>query len=72
LRPVVDGLKPEYGDRVEFEELDLYENRDVADKYDVLGHPTLVFLRADASLSSVIPGVPKEKEIRKALDQALR
>ncbi len=67
MRPVVDGLKGEYADKVEFREVDFYENRDMARKYNAPGHPTLVITKPDGTAVSVLPGVPSRETIVEAL-----
>jgi thiol-disulfide isomerase/thioredoxin len=72
LKPVVDGLKGEYSDRVEFQEVDFYANRDHARELGAPGHPTLVVLRPDGSTARVLPGVPTREEIVAVIDEALK
>ena len=72
MRPVVDGLKGEYSDSVRFEEINFYENRDLAAKYGVSGHPSLVFTKPDGSRFRVLAGVPTEETIEQALKDVQR
>jgi len=72
LKPVVDGLKGEYGDKVEFKEINFYDNRELADKYKAPGHPTLVITRPDGTAVKVLPGVSERSEIEQALKEALQ
>ena len=72
MRPVVDGLKGEYGDRIDFKEVDFYDNPDLAQKYKAPGHPTLVVTRPDGTAVRVLPGVSERSEIESALKEALQ
>ena len=72
MNPVVDGLMQEYDGRVQFEEFDFYEDRQVADKYRAPGHPTLVVLKPDGTVVQVLPGVVPKETVVAAIDQALQ
>jgi thioredoxin-related protein len=72
LKPVVDGLKGEYGDKIEFKEINFYDNRELANKYKAPGHPTLVITRPDGTAVKVLPGVSERSEIEQALKEALQ
>ena len=72
MHPVVDGLRPDYEANVDFKDLNLYENRSLADTYGVQGHPVLVIVRADGSVSKILYGVSSEEEIRAALNEVVR
>jgi thioredoxin-related protein len=63
---------PQYADRVEYKTIDFYEQNDLARKYKAPGHPTLVFLKADGSVSQVLPGVSSKEDIESALNEALQ
>ena len=72
MQPVVDELKVEYSDRVEFEEVNFYENRELVTKYGAPGHPTLVITHPDGTAARVMPGVPDRSEIEDALNEVLQ
>jgi thioredoxin-related protein len=60
-----------YQDRVDFEEIDFYDNGEIARQYRAPGHPTLVVLRADGEVVRLLPGVSEEQVIVDALEDAL-
>ena len=72
MRPVVDGLQIEYGDRIAFKELNYYENRDLAAKYRAPGHPSLAFVDTQGKLTLLLAGVPEKATIEDALEDLLR
>jgi thiol-disulfide isomerase/thioredoxin len=52
MKPVVNELKQEYADRIEFRAVDIDEasNEKISRKYRVLGVPTYVFLDGNEEL----------------------
>jgi len=65
-------LKGEYGDRIEFTEVDFYQNSDLANRYGAPGHPTLVLTTPDGEAAWVRPGVSQREEIVKAFEAVLQ
>jgi thioredoxin-related protein len=71
LRPVVDGLQAQYGDRIDFKEINFYENRDLAAKYRAQGHPSLAFVDGNNQMTMLLTGVPSKASIEDALQPLL-
>ncbi len=65
-------MKGEYESRIEFTEIDYYDNDDLARKYGAVGHPTLVLTQPDGEAAWVRPGVSSREEIVEALEGALK
>ncbi|BCX05002.1 MAG: hypothetical protein KatS3mg053_2940 [Candidatus Roseilinea sp.] len=52
MRPIVDEVRTQYQDRVEFRYLDANgDGRDAFKRYGLLGHPSYVLLRPDGSVA---------------------
>ncbi len=71
MKPVVDGLQTQYGDRIDFKEINYYDNRDLAAKYRAPGHPSLAFVDGDGKLTLLLAGVPSKASIEDALQPLL-
>jgi thiol:disulfide interchange protein len=72
MRPVVDGLQREYGERVAFAGVDYYNpsNRELSARYKVFGHPTFVVLNPEGEVVSQFTGFVEESELDAALQRA--
>lgn len=75
MRPIVDGLREQYGEQVDF----VYPNaRDGAqgeaafDFYGLRGHPSLVFVTAEDEVSWVRMGVVAREELARAIEDEVR
>ena len=66
--PILEDLEEEY-DEVEFEKIDVDENQDVANEYQVRSIPTLV-VENDSGVVERFIGVTQADEIATALDEA--
>ena len=55
-----------------FDEIDFYDNEEIARQYGAPGHPTLVVLRADGEVVRLLPGMSEEQVIVDALEDALQ
>jgi thioredoxin-like negative regulator of GroEL len=51
MQPVVDGMRAQYGDRVQFAYLDAASAGDMMARYDQTGYPSYVLLRKDGSVA---------------------
>jgi hypothetical protein len=50
MRPIVDAVKAQYQDRVQFSYLDANgDGKDAFARYEFVGHPGYILLRADGS-----------------------
>jgi hypothetical protein len=52
--------------------VDFYMDPDMANRYQVPGHPTLVLTRPDGESAWVRPGVATREEIVEAFEEVLR
>lgn len=66
--PILEDLMEDYGD-VEFEKVDVDENQDVANQYQVRSIPTVVVEDDDGVVDRFV-GVTQREEIEEALQQA--
>ena len=66
--PILEDLEEEYGN-VEFEKIDVDENQDVANEYQVRSIPTLVVENEDGIVERFV-GVTQAEDLEDALDAA--
>ena len=66
--PILEDLEEEYGD-VEFEKIDVDENQDVANQYQVRSLPTLVVENDDGIVERFV-GVTQAEDLEDALEAA--
>ena len=72
MKPVVGGLDERYGDKVAFANVDYNSapNAELAERYEVLGHPTYVVLGADGEVIQSFRGYTEGAELEAALQEA--
>ena len=72
MRPVVNGLEQQYGDRVAFAGVDYNNraNRELVQRYRVRGHPTFVVLDANGAVVREFVGQTAEADLEAALQRA--
>ena len=68
----MQGLESDYGDKVEFTEVDISRDFATAEKYGVQATPTIVVIDRSGSVLDTLVGLPEESEVRGAIDTALR
>ncbi|SFR35205.1 thioredoxin family protein [Halogeometricum limi] len=66
--PILDELEADYGD-VEFEKVDVDEEQDVANEYQVRSLPTLIVENDDGIVDRFV-GVTQREDIEDALQKA--
>ena len=66
--PILEDLEEEYGD-VEFEKIDVDENQDVANEYQVRSIPTIV-VENDEGVVERFVGVTQREDLESALEEA--
>jgi thiol-disulfide isomerase/thioredoxin len=73
MKPVVNELKREYADRIEFRAVDIDEavNEKISRKYRVLGVPTYVFLDGNEELLFSRSGLRSKDRMVEDLDKLL-
>ena len=67
--PILDEMEADWGDRVEFEKIDVDENQEVANEYQVRSIPTLV-VENDEGVVQRFVGVTQREDIESALESA--
>ena len=67
--PILEDMEEEWGDRVTFEKVDVDENQDVANEYQVRSIPTLVVENDDGVVERFV-GVTQREDIESALEAA--
>jgi thioredoxin 1 len=67
--PILEDLEEEFGDRVNFEKIDVDENEDVANEYQVRSIPTIVVENDDGVVERFV-GVTQADQLTDALEEA--
>lgn len=61
LKPTIEALETEYEGKIEIKSIDVDQNKDLAQKFNVQAIPTLVFLDANGKeLSRIVGFTPKD------------
>ena len=68
--PIVEELEEDLGDRLSVEKIDVDENQDVANEYQVRSIPTIVIEGEDGSVVEKFIGVTQREELESAIEQA--
>ena len=64
-------LEKEYGERVDFEEIDISRDFEPAEKYGVQSTPTILVLDSSDAVADTFVGVPEKAELIASLDKVL-
>ena len=67
--PILEDIEEDWGERVQFEKIDVDENQDVANEYQVRSIPTLVVENDDGVVERFV-GVTQREDIESALETA--
>jgi len=67
--PILEDLEEEWGDRVSFEKIDVDENQDVANEYQVRSIPTIVVENEEGVVERFV-GVTQADRLEDALSEA--
>ncbi|NIB98401.1 thioredoxin [Halobacterium sp. R2-5] len=67
--PILEELEEDYGDSVTFEKIDVDENEDVANEYQVRSIPTVVVEDDDGVVERFV-GVTQRDQLEDALEKA--
>jgi len=67
--PILEELEEDYGDEVEFEKLNVDEEQDVANEYQVRSLPTLIVENDDGIVERFV-GVTQREDLEDALQEA--
>ncbi|WP_436903719.1 thioredoxin family protein [Halovenus halobia] len=68
--PIVEELQEDLGDRLSVEKIDVDENQDIANEYQVRSIPTIVIEGEDGSVVEKFIGVTQREELESAIEQA--
>lgn len=68
--PIVEDLEDDLGDRLSVEKIDVDENQDIANEYQVRSIPTIVIEGEDGSVVEKFIGVTQREELEAAIEQA--
>lgn len=68
MAPIVEKLAEEYKGKVKIGKLDVDENNESGNKYEVRSIPTTVFFKNGEAVSTLV-GFQSEEQLRKALDE---
>ena len=69
MKSLILELKEEYEGRVEIEEVDIYLNSNLAEKYDIMYTPTQIFLDKDNAVIYKNVGFLGKNKIKKIIDK---
>ena len=61
IGPIVDELAGEFDGKVRFAKVNVDENQEIAEKYDVQAIPTLIVFRNGEPVSRIVGAAPKNK-----------
>ena len=67
--PILEELEEDWGDRFEVEKIDVDEQQDIANEYQVRSLPTLVIENEDGIVERFV-GVTQREDIEAALEEA--
>ena len=68
--PILEELEDDWGDRVSFEKIDVDENQEVANEYQVRSIPTIV-VEDDNGIVERFVGVTQRERLESALEKAV-
>ena len=68
--PIVEELEEALGDRLSVEKIDVDENQDIANEYQVRSIPTIVIEGEDGAVVEKFIGVTQREELESAIEQA--
>ena len=67
--PILEEMEEDWGERVTFEKIDVDENQDIANEYQVRSIPTIVVENDDGVVERFV-GVTQREDIEDALESA--
>ncbi|VDG21135.1 thioredoxin [Lactobacillus sp.] [Lactiplantibacillus mudanjiangensis] len=68
--PVLEALDEEYDGKIKFASLDVDENKDIAEKFEIMSIPALVIFKHGKAAEKVV-GFHPQGALKKYLDQKL-
>ena len=70
VSPIVEELAEEYDGKIKFVKVDTEENFDTAERYGILGLPTLLVFKGGQQVDRITGAQPK-RELKRYLEKAL-
>ena len=70
VSPILNKIESEYSSKLKFAKLNVDDNQEVAEKFDVRGIPCMIVFRNGSEVDRIIGAYP-ESEMRKKIDMAL-
>jgi thioredoxin 1 len=71
MEPIVEQLKEEYGDRVDFKAYNTLEERGKVDKYGITAVPTFLFINTDGEIVDKVVGQTDIETMRSKIEALL-
>lgn len=71
MTPVMEQMEQKYGDRIEFQKVDVDQNEELARKYNVMSIPNIVILSPDEEVLENIVGYHDADEMEEILSKVL-
>ena len=71
MTPVMEQMEQKYGDRIEFQKVDVDQNEELARKYNVMSIPNIVILSPDEEVLENIVGYHDADEMEEILNKVL-
>lgn len=72
MTPVMEEMEKKFGDRIEFKRVDVDQEPELAQKYNVQAIPTLVFLSADDEVIDIIQGYHDANQMDEIMNKILK
>lgn len=69
MKPVMEELEEEYKGKVEFQQINIDDDPEMAEKYEVMSIPMLVFLNDEGEIIETMVGAQSKAAIQKVLDK---
>lgn len=69
--PIIEDLAKEYDEKVKIGKLDIEHELEIAQKYNVMSVPTLVFFKGGQEVKRLV-GLQNKEELRKEIDGLLK
>lgn len=71
MTPVMEQMEQKYGNRIEFQKVDVDQNEELARKYNVMSIPNIVILSPDEEVLENIVGYHDADEMEEILSKVL-
>jgi len=65
IAPHIDAIAAEYAGKVKVMKVNIEEERDIADRYNIMSIPTLLFFKGGKVVEQVVGAVPKAAIVSK-------